>query len=1060
MKICFYNDIYILGGGELWVLNACQHLRESGHEVAVVCPWRSPLHDQCQAAGIEVFCFFRMEGLPNYEPVYHFLEKNNFDILYCTIIGGICEAMVLETMVDRINCHRPDSRMALVLKTGLPPMANLTPQYYGIGSGTAIPRLHVVSERNRQSFIQWLHHHNIRFDENFIETIREGVDLNRFNDFSNRQSVNRSNLGISANQQLVSCIARLHTMKGQENLLRAIPGVIDKHPDTVFLFAGDGEDRARLESIRDQLGLSDQVRFLGHIEDVPALLSITDILCHPSLADGLPNSIVEAMAAGVPVLASDTDGIPELIQHEKSGLLINPYNVATITRLLNRLLASPDLRGAYAKQGKYVIQNNFDIRKNLQHLITRLKDDLETVRNGKGITSINAYTQQSPAPIPVMFLMNSVRTGGEESEVKILARYLNRSRFPLSVLSLYDVGEAAPAIEELLASGITIDTACHGLPGTEEKVQYVVNKIRKEQIRIVVACQDTRTAFHVFNHILPDECRLIEHGGIIEETSAIPKHLTRFYIGVSRDIRDAAAALMPDRSRAAYIPSMIDTREFEGLDRRSLRKAYGFSDDDTVVIFVGRIDPKKRIELLLQAAATLIPAYRQLHFLIVGGADAYSPEYLKQLLNASQLLINTGRLAFTGTRGDVPALMTAANILILPGTGEGMSHVISEAGAAGLAVVASDDGSAREQLDDGKGGYIFSQEQPNALLNTLVTVLENPADRIAKGLHLRKKVAAEYSADVLIPQWEKLLHEAGSETGNAHELYIHSLDRGIDFPTEIQIQTITSCNASCVMCPYPEVSKEFPLGRMSEEVYDRIIDECAQESGLRRIEPFLMNEAFTDKRIIELISKTKQKVPHAMVTVTTNGSPLTPSVSDRLVKTGLDAIWFSFNGANPETYEKIMGIPYDKVKRNLDYLLNIKPPDLHVFVNMIETELMAPEIEQNIRYWQSRGVQAGSSPLVNRAGNVTNFNDLNYKPISNHPVRTCELPFYKMYIIHNGDVVLCCMDWRRTQVVGNVMQQSIRDIWNGQEYRRIRQLHIEGRDAELELCSRCSYTLS
>ncbi len=130
-------------------------------------------------------------------------------------------------------------------------------------------------------------------------------------------------------------------------------------------------------------------------------------------------------------------------------------------------------------------------------------------------------------------------------------------------------------------------------------------------------------------------------------------------------------------------------------------------------------------------------------------------------------------------------------------------------------------------------------------------------------------------------------------------MLIASWDQPLDFPSEIQIQTITSCNAACVMCPYPKVSTEFPHERMDERLYNRILDECSREPGLRRIEPFLMNEAFTDNRIIDWIARTKQKVPHAMVTVTTNGSPLVPKVTDRLMRSGLDAIWFSFNGATP-----------------------------------------------------------------------------------------------------------------------------------------------------------------
>ena len=77
----------------------------------------------------------------------------------------------------------------------------------------------------------------------------------------------------------------------------------------------------------------------------------------------------------------------------------------------------------------------------------------------------------------------------------------------------------------------------------------------------------------------------------------------------------------------------------------------------------------------------------------------------------------------------------------------------------------------------------------------------------------------------------------------------------------------------------------------------------------------------TDVRMVDWIAMAKTRVPHAIVTVTTNGSLVTPKITDRLIHSGLDAIWFSFNGATKETYEQIMGLSFDQVKKNIDYLL-------------------------------------------------------------------------------------------------------------------------------------------
>ncbi len=176
---------------------------------------------------------------------------------------------------------------------------------------------------------------------------------------------------------------------------------------------------------------------------------------------------------------------------------------------------------------------------------------------------------------------------------------------------------------------------------------------------------------------------------------------------------------------------------------------------------------------------------------------------------------------------------------------------------------------------------------------------------------------------------------------------------------EIQIETNTACNATCVMCPYPEVSKEMKPGRMDAPLYEKILGECATEPTVWRLEPFLNNEPFTDVRMVDWIAMAKARVPHAIVTVTTNGSLVTPKITDRLIHSGLDAIWFSFNGATKETYEQIMGLSFDQVKKNIDYLLDKRPASLRVYTNMIDTVPMRGEIAENVRYWQSRGVQSG-----------------------------------------------------------------------------------------------------
>lgn len=1062
MNICFFTHVGMLGGGEIWLLGAARVLARLGHGVSVVCPYRSALFDESLRQGLDLHGYTGTPGTPFQDPLLHFLRSRRVDVVYCTVIGAFCESALLEALVERLNTERAragDRPAIVIVKTGLPPLDGLTPEHYGFGAGPTVRRLHVVSQAQVEAFRAWLPEAGDAL-EPFVEVCPEGIDVARFDPELPVRAEQRARLGLAADARVVTCLARLHVTKGVDNLLLAAAELRPRLPRLRVLIAGEGEERARLEGLRDHLGLADCASFLGHVTDTPGLLAASDVLCHPSLLDGLPNAVVEALALRLPVVASAVAGLPELLA-EGAGLLVPPHDIRALVSALSDVLLDPERARALGAAGRRRVLAGWSLESCTAALARRLEAELLAFAADPRSRPAPPAPPR-PQPIPVLFLLSALRTGGEETEVAILARHLDRRRFRPLVLSAHAVDEPAPAAERLQRAGVTLDTGCHALASLAEKVGYVIDCVRREGVRVVVACQDTLLAYHVFQHLAPEECRLIEHAGIPGELQRVPKDRSARCIGVSAAIAAEAAARLPRPEQAVYLPSMVDLAEFEGEERATLRAAWGFGDD-VIALFVGRLDAKKSLDVLMAAAERLLPAQPCLRFLVVGGHDALQPEVGQQWLAAARARLDPARFAFIGPRSDVPRLLAAADLLVLPAHGEGMSHVINEAGAAGRAVVAADSGAAREQLEDGAAGLLVPWGDVDALVAALGRLAQDAALRARLGGRLRARVQREYAAHVVVRRWEALLAEVASETQPATRtpaVQVLDDERLPPFPLEIQIETNTACNATCVMCPYPEVTREVPQGRMDLPLYEKLLDECAGQRGLWRIEPFLNNEPFTDVRLVDWITLAKQRVPQAMVTVTTNGSLLFPRVTDRLVRSGLDAIWFSVNGASRETYEQIMGLSFDLVMGHIDYLLSVRPPSLRVFTNMIETVPMRGEIADNVQRWRALGVESGASPLANRAGNVKNFEALNYKTVAPAPVRLCDLLYHKMYVGWNGDVLLCCMDWRRRVVLGNARQQSLQAIWQGEPYRRYRQLHEEGRVGELDLCRDCSYVRS
>jgi colanic acid/amylovoran biosynthesis glycosyltransferase len=169
-------------------------------------------------------------------------------------------------------------------------------------------------------------------------------------------------------------VGRLVAAKGLPILLEAVATL----EGTELQVAGDGPDREMLEDMARSLGLANRVSFLGYQSQtqVRELLKQTDVFALSSFAEGVPVVLMEAMAAGIPVVATRIAGIPELIHHEESGLLVSPGDAAGIAIATRQLLEDPELRNRYAAAGRKQIEREFNINMETRWLATILTSAL------------------------------------------------------------------------------------------------------------------------------------------------------------------------------------------------------------------------------------------------------------------------------------------------------------------------------------------------------------------------------------------------------------------------------------------------------------------------------------------------------------------------------------------------------------------------------------------------------------------------------------------------------------------------------------------------------------
>jgi glycosyltransferase involved in cell wall biosynthesis len=179
-----------------------------------------------------------------------------------------------------------------------------------------------------------------------------------------------------ANDRTLICVGRLSPEKGQAGLLKAFARLGKRHQDVRLRLVGDGPDRRVLEQLAGELGLSDRVTFLGRLSEADTLVEITrsDLLVLPSFMEGLPIVLMEAMALGVPVVASRVAGIPELVEDGTGGMLFAPSDWDGLAQCIERLLTDRALSGSLAQHGQRKVAGEFDVLKSAE-ILAKLFDE-------------------------------------------------------------------------------------------------------------------------------------------------------------------------------------------------------------------------------------------------------------------------------------------------------------------------------------------------------------------------------------------------------------------------------------------------------------------------------------------------------------------------------------------------------------------------------------------------------------------------------------------------------------------------------------------------------------
>jgi len=366
-------DALGLGGAERFLVELCRALPSDRYQVIVstVSGDGPRANDLCQA-GIEVFS---LQARSNWEltavfRLARFMRRRGVDIVHTHLfVGGVFGRLaallagVPITITTEQNAYAPGH---------LPPRSQIVADAL---LARFTDRLVAVSQGARDYLVQVerVSPAKIRVVPNAIPWPEPVCPAD--------VEAARRDLGAGGRSPLLGTVARLTVQKGLSYLLQALSTLRARFPGIYCVIVGDGPLRSDLESLAVRLGLEDHVRFCGLRRDVPAILQSLDLFVLPSLFEGLPVALLEAMAAGRPVVATRVAGSSEVIEDGVNGRLVPPADAAALAEAMAELLDDPEQAQALARRGQEIVRQRYTIDR-VTEAYERLYEELLEAKAG------------------------------------------------------------------------------------------------------------------------------------------------------------------------------------------------------------------------------------------------------------------------------------------------------------------------------------------------------------------------------------------------------------------------------------------------------------------------------------------------------------------------------------------------------------------------------------------------------------------------------------------------------------------------------------------------------
>lgn len=361
-RVLFLSDHFghhsgVIHGATRYFLTVLPRLQQRGVDLSVAfLRGEHPASDRLRSQGIDPVFFDRGKWSPlSVLDVYKLVKRKQIQVIHCAGMKGIFTARIAGRLAGvPVIAHLHDGEpVCRSLRIPLRWTHRWTALTLGVSKDVVG---HAVNE--------------LKIDRDRIEVLRNGLVLDEMRDTPESAGLAfRKQHGILPDAKLIGIIGRLAEVKGHDVLIRAMPAVLAKEPEARLLIVGDGPERPALNKQLHELGLLAHTTFTGQINNVCAALLAIDVVAMPSRREGLPYTLLEAMAMDRPVVASAVGGLAETITHCENGVLFRVGDAQALAKALLNVLDDPELTQTIIRGGRDTVQA-FDIERHLDRLIS------------------------------------------------------------------------------------------------------------------------------------------------------------------------------------------------------------------------------------------------------------------------------------------------------------------------------------------------------------------------------------------------------------------------------------------------------------------------------------------------------------------------------------------------------------------------------------------------------------------------------------------------------------------------------------------------------------------